>query len=69
MPRPLNELQSLEQEREELTVSLTADQRELEETPPQTRTRREFLVWRTRRVKLRLATIEATLAAIRAETR
>jgi len=69
VPTPPSERQSLEQERDELTVSLTADHRELEETPPQTRTRREFLVWRIRRVELRLATIEATLAAIRAETR
>ena len=69
MPRPLTERQSLEQECGELRTRLTADHRELEVTPAPHRTRREFLVWRIRRVELRLATIEATLVAIRAETR
>jgi hypothetical protein len=64
MPRPLNERQALEQERAELSVSLTADHRKLEVTPSQNRPRREFLVWRVRQAELRLAAIEARLAAL-----
>jgi hypothetical protein len=59
MPRPLNERQALEQER--------ADHRKLEVTPTQNRPRREFLVWQIRQTELRLETIEARLAAIKAE--
>ena len=62
MLRPLNERQALEQERAELSVSLTADHRKLEVTPTQNRPRREFLVWRI--AELRLAAIEARLAAL-----
>ena len=64
VPRPLNERHSLEQERAELSVSLTADHRKLEVTPSQNRPRREFLVWRIRQAELRLAAIEARLAAL-----
>ncbi len=64
MPRPLNERHSLEQERAEPSVSLTVDHRKLEVTPTQNRTRREFLMWRIKNTELRLATIEARLAAI-----
>ena len=64
VPRPLNERHSLEQERAELSVSLTVDHRKLEVTPTQNRTRREFLMWRIKNTELRLATIEARLAAI-----
>jgi hypothetical protein len=67
MPRPLNERPALEQERAELSVSLTADHRKLEVTPTQNRPRREFLVWQIRQTELRLETIEARLAAIKAE--
>jgi hypothetical protein len=69
MPWPRNERQALEEERAELSVHLTADHRKLEVTPAQNRPRREFLVWRIRQAELRLETIEARLAAIKAETR
>ena len=68
MPRPLSERESLEQEQAELSVQLTADHRKLEGTLTQNRTRREFLVWRIRQAELRLAAIEARLAAIKAES-
>jgi hypothetical protein len=68
MPRPLSERESLEQEQAELSVQLTADHRKLEVTLTQNRTRREFLVWRIRQAELRLAAIEARLAAIKAES-
>jgi len=64
MPTPPNERQALEQERAELSVSLTADHRKLEVTPAQNRPRREFLVWRIKQTELRLAAIEARLAAL-----
>jgi len=64
MPAPNDERQALEQERCELRARLTTDHQELEVTPPQTRTRREFLVWRIRQAELRLAAIEARLAAL-----
>ncbi len=67
MPRPFNERESLKQERGELRTRLTADHQEMEVTPAPHRTRREFLMWRIRQAELRLATIEARLAAIRAE--
>jgi hypothetical protein len=41
MPRPVNERQSLEQERAELPGQLTANQRELAVTPVGTKMRRE----------------------------
>ena len=68
MPRPLSERESLEQEQAELSVQLTADHRKLEVALTQNRTRREFLVWRIRQAELRLAAIEARLAAIKAES-
>ena len=68
MPRPLAERESLEQEQAELSVQLTADHRKVEVTLTQNRTRREFLVWRIRQAELRLAAIEARLAAIKAES-
>jgi hypothetical protein len=68
MPRPLSERESLEQEQAELSVQLTADHRKLEVTSTQNRTRRECLVWRIRQAELRLAAIEARLAAIKAES-
>jgi hypothetical protein len=67
MPRPLDERQSLEQERDELSAQIATDQRELAPTTDQDRTRREFLEWRIRRAQSRIALIEARLAAIRIE--
>jgi hypothetical protein len=67
MPRPLDERQSLEQERDELTAQIATDQRELAATTDQDQTRREFLVWRIKRAQNRIALIETRLAAIRIE--
>lgn len=67
MPRPVDERQSLEQERDELTAQIATDQRELAATTDQDRTRREFLVWRIKRAQNRIALIETRLAAIRIE--
>ena len=67
MPRPVDERQSLEQERDELTAQIATDQRELAATTDQDRTRREFLVWRIKRAQNRITLIETRLAAIRIE--
>jgi len=67
MPRPLDERQSIEQEREELRAQIATDQRELAATTDQDRTRREFLAWRIKRARNRIALIETRLAAIRIE--
>jgi len=61
MPRPLNERQSLEQEREELPTQLAAYRQELENAPVITRTRREWLEWHIRRVERRMAEIQERL--------
>lgn len=63
MPRPRNERQALEQEREELATRLTDYQRELASTQPLTRERRERLAWQIRRVHKRMADVEARLTA------
>jgi len=67
MPRPLNERQSLEQERAELPSQIAAYESELDATPPEHTARRERLVWQLRRAQKRLAEIEARLAAIGVE--
>jgi hypothetical protein len=68
MPRPRNERQSLERElREESPAQLAAYRQELE-TPPISKTRREFLEWHIRRVQKRMADLEARLAKISAES-
>ena len=67
MPHPWNERQTLEQERDELVAQIATDQRELATTTDQDRTRREFLAWRIKRAKNRIALIETRLAAIRIE--
>ena len=67
MPRPLDERQGLEQERDELTAQIATDQRELAATTDQDRTRRQFLSWRIKRAQNRITFIEIRLAAIRIE--
>jgi hypothetical protein len=67
MPRPVDERQALEQERDELTAQIATDHRELAATTDQDRTRREFLVWRIKRAQNRIALILTRLAAIRIE--
>jgi hypothetical protein len=66
MPRPLNERESLEEERAELPGLIATYQRELAETAI-TKTRREFLDWQIRNAQNRLAYVEARLATIRDE--
>jgi chromosome segregation ATPase len=61
MPRPMNEQQSLEQERAELPGQLAAHQAELDATPPENKARRERLEWQIRRMQKRLAEVEARL--------
>lgn len=64
MPRPRSERQSLDEESAELPGQLAGYQRELALTPAEDKTRWEFLEWQ---IQQRLATIEARLAAIRAD--
>jgi hypothetical protein len=66
MPRPLNERQSLEQERGELLAQMTAYWKGIENGSPR-QARREFLEWQVRQAVNRLAAIRARLAAIKAE--
>jgi hypothetical protein len=61
MPRPLNERQALERERDELPTQLAAYQKELDATPVTFRERRERLEWQIRRVRKRMADVEARL--------
>jgi hypothetical protein len=63
----LDERQSLEQERDELTAQIATDQRELATTTDQDRTRRAFLAWRIKRAQNRITFTEIRLAAIRIE--
>jgi hypothetical protein len=62
MPRPLNEHQSLEQERAELPGQIAAYRQELENGSPHL-ARREWLDWQIRKAEKRLAEVEASLAA------
>ena len=67
MPRPRSERQSLDEESAELPGQLAGYQRELALTPAEDKTRWELLEWQIQRAQQRLATIEARLAAIRAD--
>jgi DNA repair exonuclease SbcCD ATPase subunit len=67
MPRPLNERQSLEQERGELLAQIAAYWQELENGSPR-QARRELLEWQIRQAENRLAEIRVRLTAIRAES-
>ena len=64
MPRPLNERQSLEQEREELPAQLAAYRQELENAPVISKTRRERLEWQIQQVQKRMVEIERRLAKV-----
>jgi len=68
MPHPLNELQSLEQERTELPAQMAAYRHELENRPFISRARRERLEWEIRRVQKRMVEIERRLAKVNAES-
>jgi septal ring factor EnvC (AmiA/AmiB activator) len=59
MPRPLNERQALERERDELPAQLAAYQKELEATPATFKERRERLEWQIRLAQRRMAEVEA----------
>jgi hypothetical protein len=63
MPRPLNERQSLEQERTEIPGHIADYRQELENGRPH-KARRERLEWQIRERDKRLAEIERRLAAI-----
>jgi hypothetical protein len=64
MPRPLNERQSLEQERDvEIPAQIADYQRELDATPIEFTERRERLEWQIRRARKRLVTVDSRLAA------
>jgi hypothetical protein len=67
MPRPLNERQSLERERDELPTQLAGYQKELDATPKENRERRERLEWQIRRVEKRMAEVHGRLTAAAAD--
>jgi glutathione S-transferase len=62
MPRPMSEREALERERDELPVQLANYQRELDATPVDCQERRDRLEWQLRRVRKRMAEVEARLA-------
>jgi len=63
MPRPLTERQALEQERDvELPAQLAKYRRDLEATPREDKTRREFHEWQIRFAEKRMADVCARLA-------
>jgi hypothetical protein len=66
MPRPLNERQSLEQERAEIPAQIAAYRQELENGRP-SKARRERLEWQIKEREKRLAEVEARLAAMNVE--
>ncbi len=68
MPRPLNERQSLEMERDELLGQVAAYRHELENAPVIRRARREWLEWQIRNVQKRMVEIERRLAKGNAES-
>jgi septal ring factor EnvC (AmiA/AmiB activator) len=63
MPRPANERQALERERDELPAQVANYQRELDATPKEQKERRERLEWQIRRVQNRMAEVRARLTA------
>ena len=62
MPRPFNERQSWEQERDELPKQIGDLQRQLEATLQINKIRREDLSWRIRRDERRMVELEGRLA-------
>jgi hypothetical protein len=68
MPRPRNERQSLEEERDvELPTQLAQYRRDLDATPRGDKTRREFIEWQIRFAEKRMAHVVARLATMRGE--
>jgi hypothetical protein len=65
MPRPLNERQSLEQERAEIPAQIAAYRQELENGRP-SKARRERLEWQIREREKRLADVGGKAGEIRA---
>jgi chromosome segregation ATPase len=61
MPAPTNARQALERERDELPGQLADLQRELAATDQEQRDRRERFIWQIRRIKKRMAEVEARL--------
>ena len=65
MPRPRNERQSLEEERDvELPARLAQYRRDLDATSNGDKTRREFIEWQIRFAEKRLADVCARLATM-----
>ncbi len=70
MPRPRNERQSLEEERDvELPAQLAKYRRDLDATPPGDTRRREFIEWQIRFAEKRLANVCARLATLNEEAK
>ena len=68
MPRPWNERQSLEEERDvELPAQLAQYRRDLDAIPAGDKTRREFVEWRIRFAEKRMADVLARLATMDGE--
>jgi hypothetical protein len=68
MPRPRNERQSLEEERDvELPAQLAQYRRDLAATPRGDKTRREFIEWQIRFAEKRIADVRARLATLGGE--
>jgi hypothetical protein len=64
MPRPRNERQALEEERDvELPAQLAQYRRDLDATPREDKTRREFIEWQIRFAEKRMADVRARLNA------
>ncbi len=64
MPRPRNERQALEEERDvELPAQLAKYRRDLDATPASDKTRREFIEWQIRFAEKRMADVCARLNA------
>ena len=64
MPRPTNERQVLERERDELPAHIVNYQRELDATSAEQTERRERLEWQIRRVQNRMAEVHARLTEL-----
>ena len=65
MPRPRNERQALEEERDvELPTQLGAYRRDLDATPLGDEVRREFLEWQIRHAEKRMAEVCARLGKV-----
>ena len=65
MPRPRNERQALEEERDaELPAQLAQYRRDLDAIPREDKTRREFIEWKIRFAEKRMADVCARLATM-----